>query len=114
MHVRLAVTASKLLLLFCEVDLPEILGLVSPHGGVVAILGHMHEPWKCHRLHFCHPLYLAGATVEHLLWASSFKAETQPHLQVFQKSKEKERYWNMAEEEFFASLKELNHAFNFL
>jgi len=91
-----------------EVDLPEILGLVSPHGGVVAILGHMHEPWKCHRLHFCHPLYLAGATVEHLLWASSFKAETQPHLQVFQKSKEKERYWNLAEEEIKSKKAKMN------
>jgi len=83
-----------------DVDFREIHGAISQQartGGVVAIMGHMHEPWKCHRLYLCQQLYIQGATVNHMVWSSKFKADTLSHIHVWSKSREKTSYFREAE-----------------
>lgn len=41
--------------------------LASAPQGAICILGHMHEPHKCHRLHLC-DLLPSGNCVDHLMW----------------------------------------------
>ena len=50
-----------------EVDAKRLRGILASEPGPVCFLGHMHEPWKCHRLAL---LELLDLDVVHLVWKS--------------------------------------------
>eukprot|EP00435_Cladocopium_sp_Y103_P024108 s1745_g5.t2 len=50
----------------------------SAPQGSICILGHMHEPHKCHRLHLC-DLLPPGLSVQHLMWEDHRQTKSLSH-----------------------------------
>lgn len=53
----------------------------SAPQGPICILGHMHEPHKCHRLHLC-DLLPQGLSVQHLMWEDHRQTKSMSHLEA--------------------------------
>eukprot|EP00927_Polykrikos_kofoidii_P055032 TRINITY_DN49347_c0_g1_i1.p1 TRINITY_DN49347_c0_g1~~TRINITY_DN49347_c0_g1_i1.p1 ORF type:complete len:1128 (+),score=177.76 TRINITY_DN49347_c0_g1_i1:32-3385(+) len=92
-----------------EQDLSRLLKglLASAPTGHICLLGHLHEPYKCHRLHLCSLFAATSCRVVHLMWEDHRSLRTFSHaeaaakhqsaVEYFFEEKDKERQRRLCE-----------------